>query len=460
MKPRPLLMPALAFALAAPAGAAVLTVGPDGDYADLDAALDVAAANGEDDNIRIQAGTLVIGQTASAVHAEDRFLEISGGWNASFDAGVTDPAATVLSGSGTGQVMALTVSAGEVIIRYLSLAEGSAPQGAGADLSVENSATLQFSDCIVRDNDVSGAAVSGGGGLRVNAFDSASVEVSRCRFERNTATATVLASGGGMLVVVNDGSFTSEGLVFEDNLVDSGASGSANGGGLAVDLGTSDGSATFRRLLVRGNLSSGALASGGAGMQVTSDGATQQLLVEGAQLVGNTDDSGLGQAAQLQVGAETGTLRLRSIAAVDGIGVAGVRIATNGEAQLIATNLTVAGNALDGYRHEAASSATQVLENSLAFGNGGADLATSNSVGGFSTFLNQVSDPGVVDAAGGNYRLSAVATTAINQAWSAPVAGLGAIDADGRPRVVDVVPDLGAFEFLPVAIFGNGFEVD
>ena len=439
------------------ARAAVLTVGPQGQYPTLQAALDVAAVNGEDDNIRVQAGVLVSAGT-QRLYAEDRYLEITGGWASDFQSANTDPALTVLSGAGLQRALVLNVSAGIVVVRQLSLANGRGSTGAGLEVAVSGSAAVRISDCVVRDNVASAGGASVGGGMRLTLSGQADVELDRCQFLGNAAQAGV-ARGGGLQVSVNDGRLRASDLVFENNLLAGGTS--AFGGALAIDLGSADGQVELFRLRVRNNLVDSVASPGGAGLYVESSAGSQQFLLEGAQFIGNAAQGNTGFAAQLALQALGGTYRMRSVALVDGAAAGGFRGSVDGSAQVIATHFTVAGNDGEGYRQSGNSSATQALQNALLWDNGQVDLSVANAgAGGFQSTFNAVGvDPGVVDAAAGNYRLAA-GSPHIDAGWPQPIAGLGQIDADGSARVRNVQPDRGAFEFQSPRLFGDGFETD
>lgn len=112
-----------------------------------------------------------------------------------------------------------------------------------------------------------------------------------------------------------------------------------------------------------------------------------------------------------------------------------------------------------GLRHEGSSSATQAVQNLLSWGNSGIDLVATNAgSGGFQSTFNLVGqDPGVVNAAVGDYRL-AEGSAQINAGWPSPIAGLGTIDAADGARVIGGAVDLGAYEHFPDGLFANGFE--
>lgn len=442
----------LALLLAGTAQAAVLTVGPNGTYGTLQAALNVAVSNGEDDEIRIQQGVLLT--SATAVHAEDRFLDITGGWQSGFSTGSQDPALTVLSGNQVARVLDLEVSAGQVIVRYLSFSAGFASDGAGADFTISGSAQFELTDCEVLNN----TATNSGAGIRVTTSGSSDTEVERCRFVNNLVQGAN-ADGGGLALVANDGRFVGSSLSFFNNSAV--ASAAARGGAISIALGPTDPQVTLTRLQVRNNRIQGATQTGGAGLYVGAGAGTHGLIIEGAEFIRNRSQ-GITGAGQVEIVATDGTFRLRSIALLDGIDASGLRIDADGDAQVVSTNLTAAGNDVDGIRHEAVSSADQALQNSLSWANGAVDLVTTNSgSGSFELFVNSEGmDPGTIDPGNGDYRLE-TGSSAIDACSGQTVAGVGQLDAEAGPRVVNAVVDCGAYEWSADnedAVFNSGFE--
>jgi hypothetical protein len=89
------------------AGAATFCVS---DAAGLHTALSQAAANGEDDLIKIQQGTYV-GNFVYASY-EPNSLTLEGGYTAACASRTIDPANTVLDGNGTGNVLVISTDKG------------------------------------------------------------------------------------------------------------------------------------------------------------------------------------------------------------------------------------------------------------------------------------------------------------------------------------------------------------
>jgi len=463
---RSILSGILVFACWSISFAEVLTVGPGGDFSSLQAALNVAVSNGENDEIRIRSGQFQT--SATATHAEDFSLEITGGWNETFSQGVLDPGATVLTGTQAARVLSLDITEGDVLIRYLRIADGLATDGAGADVILRNQASFELADCEVIGNTASSVSVASGGGVRVTvdgftlgSTNRAEAEIDRCLFVNNRALAAD-ASGGGLAVNSIRGAFTGNRLEFFNNIAE-GAS-EARGGAVVVDFNDSDAEVEFTRLTVRNNRIESDASAAGAGMHLQGSSTTSGPFVrlEGADFARNILDGSAPSAAQLEIEPLSGSFRLRSVAAVDGVGSSGVRIDARGSAQVFGVNITAAGNDLDGILQEDGTSNTLSQANVIAFANGGADLVLGDDGDGSVLSVTNLTgvDPGVIDAVGGNYRLQ-TGSSAIDSCSPSPLGGIGTLDADFGARVVNGQIDCGAYEWsadLEDTLFSDSFE--
>jgi len=111
----------------------------------LQADLDTARTNNQDDVIEIQTGSYSVPsggiQFVAGSNDDDHALEISGGWNASCSSQLQDPLQTVLDGFGVDQVMHLSVLDNtNVTIRLLTFADGYLPPSSdahGAGLAID-----------------------------------------------------------------------------------------------------------------------------------------------------------------------------------------------------------------------------------------------------------------------------------------------------------------------------------
>lgn len=176
-----------------------VTTGPE-----LQSALSAAASNGEDDFLRLRAGTYAVsaGAVAFAVINFDNFsLNITGGY---FEVGPiaclfgAGPTATVLSGSGVRAVLQLAGASGtngDLNVRNLTIANG---------LNSDGSA----------------------GGLRIGGFANytGDILIERVIFDNNVST----TFGGGLSGGTDGGTFTLRNSVFSNNRA------SINGGAASI----------------------------------------------------------------------------------------------------------------------------------------------------------------------------------------------------------------------------------
>jgi hypothetical protein len=130
----------------------------------------------------------------------------------------------------------------------------------------------------------------------------------------------------------------------------------------------------------------------------------------------------------------------------------GIYAATDGSATMTLSNFTVTAHPAVGFT--ASGGATQVV-NTLMWGSGtDADARNGASFGASLAGI----DPLFVDAANGNYRLSA-GSPAIDAGTNVPGGGLRPFDLDGSPRPFNGHADIGAYEYhFDDTVFANGFD--
>lgn len=266
---------------------------------------------------------------------------------------------------------------------------------------------------------VAGSFARAGGGFYLQSFAPASVELRHLDFFGNLITAPSFSNGAGARLSLSNqaaGSVLLEDLDFENNSFGTFA-GSNSDVGLSVSA--DDGTVTARRIRL-----------------VQNHGGTSRSQ-------GSISISGAGQAT------------VSDVLAANGEGW-GLFLSTSGTANLLAGNLTVAGNADDGLQL-AENAGTLRVENSIAFGNAtssGTNLHVFNGTPDISAENLVGVDPQFVNAAGGDFRLgpTSVAANAGNQAFLS----VGPFDVAHGDRIVGVQLDLGALE--RGALFGDDFE--
>jgi hypothetical protein len=445
------------FALTIPRTAAILTVGPGGTHATVQAAIDDAQATPDDDELRLRATTFFEHLELLDSDTGGR-LEIAGGWDAAFAVRDPAPGATILDGSSTGRVFSGFVNAGELALRGLAFRNGLAepPQPYG-------------------------------GGLQLSVVD-AEVTIEDCRFDSNLATTTqgtLGAAGGGAEIGTNGAAVVHlAGLAFTDNevFIDD-VTGAALGGGFRLSAyGASH--ILMRHGIATGNeLNGGSQRRGGGFAATTFDSAT--IEIEDFVVANNRGDTAgageaLGHGADLGAN-DSGVLTVRRLEVTDnwtgtGDDIAQVRLLLFGgtvrlsdtlvarggtgidlsttTATVRMTNLTVTGHESTGVRLFAGAPGSATLANSIAWDNDGGNAVL---IGGTATgSFNLVGvDPLFVDAGAGDYRLSGL-SNAIDAGTASPPGGLGPFDLAHASRVAGTLPDQGAIERH--ALFADDFE--
>jgi hypothetical protein len=430
----------------------ILTVGPAGDYATVQAGVDRARALGGSNEIRIQQGTYAENVSALGTCCGGR-LVISGGWDASFSLLTRDAATTVLDGGRRGRVFDLDSLTTRLVLDNLTLQSGELVPGAafprgGAGLRADlfGSGFLLLRGLVFRGNRItdagSGAAVS----LWVN--DSARARVRACLFEGNlidegTASSVVEQGAGVSIAVTGAARVEVTRSVFRNNAVWMAGGGvGPNGVGLALNLFGADGAtASVEDNRFESNLILGAAFAGGtSGASIIADGGTSSdPNVEFRRNV-VTRNGGTG-GYQLTLVVRDGA----SLVATDSVvsqGDAGVQVAGFDPSYLGLNNFTVVDHSGDGVRANSTYAKVSVF-NTIAFRNG-VDLAIDGDAFGGSNLTGV--NPRFVNLAGGNYRLRST-SPAIDAGADVPPGGLGPLDLDRGPRIEGLGVDIGAYEF-------------
>jgi hypothetical protein len=436
----------------------VLTVGPAGDYASIQAAL-MAAASPPFGTIPV---TYEI-RVQRAVYAENLRLpspccgpltiKIVGGWNSTFTSRVTDPALTVVDGRGLGRVFtAANLNSGSVRLESLTIRDGlvraggsyGVGTGAGVRATLSGTALLTLARVQVRSNII-----------RAEAPGNA---------EAQGAGAMVLLEGSSNLLVTDS-------RFFINSIVQAGSSLASYGGGLHIQA-FERGGATIWRTEFLGNLASGSRISQGGGVYALLQGDRAGLGMEDVLMHANVVSNPIGEGAALTVNAAQGTnlggVRLDRCRLVNNIGGgsqlnASVQdgsnlhfhdsLVANGRGGIRAfvhsstarfTNLTIADNELRGMQGSVTGGQLSVF-NTIAFGNGGGNLSVSGTT--FTSGFNLVGvDPIFRDPEAGDYQLDG-ASLALDAGTNDPPGLLGIADLARLDRVVNGTVDIGAYEF-------------
>lgn len=193
-------------AMAPSAHGAILTVGTDGAYASVQAALNAAVAMPGDDEIRVRSGIYPENLFVDLEGSGDR-IELSGGWDATFMS-ASDERTTVIDGGGLGKVIEIqTEGADRFVMHGMELANGEDALRVGVNVTAREDSMVELFNLTIRDNlaldDRASAA-----GLFANLLDAASLQISNCDFLNNTVTSTgtVDGRGGGLTIQLSNSS--------------------------------------------------------------------------------------------------------------------------------------------------------------------------------------------------------------------------------------------------------------
>jgi hypothetical protein len=167
-----------------------------------------AATNGQDDEIRIQAGTLFPTSVLFYAPGEAFALDVSGGWNAACVDQTPNPALTILDGADSRSLIAMnsTVDAALSLSNF-TIRNGLRANG-GAGALINTLGDVSLINMRFEDNHHDGSLWYGGGAYVSNARD---LLIQGSRFERNRS-----ASGGGVAIEVR-GEVLIQDSVFDAN---------------------------------------------------------------------------------------------------------------------------------------------------------------------------------------------------------------------------------------------------
>jgi hypothetical protein len=438
----------VALATARGAGAAILTVGPAGAYASIQAAVDAAIAAPGADEIRVQQGTYRERVVISG--ADLGVLTLSGGWLAGFGGRAPVPAAaTIVDGERMGSTLSVEATGvGDLTVdgfTWTGGRSGSDTSGAGVALRVGGHSAVTLRGNVVERNEaVSTTYGTAGGGIGVYAYGHGRFLLRDSRIRDNTATASTGTAVGGGLHAVADGAADVEivGNTVTGNAT-SAADNQATGGGVYLRLhGDARGSFTDNRIERNDADGEGVSDLCAGGCLRVHEGAT--LEARRNRWLDNRGPEVFTNGVSLS---SSGSARLEWSDDLVAGGGWGVMLGASETGTLHATNVTVADNASTGIvvlRLSDGSSPGGRLTvfNSIAFGNGSdtdipAWVETGSNLFGV--------DPRFADRVARNYRLLP-GSPAIDAGNDAPPGGLGPRDVENLPRRAGAHVDRGAHE--------------
>lgn len=463
------------FILAALTLLSVLAFGEEfsvGDAVQLQNALTEAAANGEDDIIKVAQGTYVGNFVFDS--AEGNSITLLGGYSPDCASRILDPSSTILDGDDDGRVLFMnnpgSYQGGDIYINGFTIQNGNAVDKAGGLYAA--SCVMGFPGCItIENNIISGNSAPAGGGICAYTDDEdfgpfsgerVEVKIRRMKTPRSRLCRTRIHSNG-------EGDIAIIGNVVESN----------TGGGIVASTNADliAGSITISGNIIMDNTGKGVSTS-------TWGGATK---IEGNMISGNTSlEKGGGVYASSFGEYGGGNIALVNNIIFDNSSVegGGVYSRTNGmvyAGDLYLVNNTITGNLCSdsggGVCIECTADSTLNLYNNIIWGNSapaGGDIfmkvdwynwIESNGFNNDYIVLDGIwtgfggnihADPRFKDPGKGDFHLGETSPCIDTGITSAP--RLPEYDFDGDPRILDGDADgkddvdIGADEFVWVPL--------
>jgi hypothetical protein len=424
--------------------------------AELQTALDNAAANGQSDLIKVVQGTYAGSFVYDSTQGDS--LALLGGYNTGCTARVVNPLNTVLDGGGLGRVLYLNNSeGGDIFVEGFTIQDGNAA-GSGGGIYASSSADSGLPGYIyIVNNILIGNTASGnGGGVLVVSFSMSTNPSGIVFFENNAISLNTANTGGGVFAHTYSNGGIAGDITFTNNTVYGNES---RDGFLAGGIyASSEGLNESGKITVSDNIIKGNTADWYGGLALFSQAESSwsgNLVLTNNFIIENTAERGGGAF-----------LHTLSLFGIDGID--------------ILTNNTVTGNgALDhGGGLKILIENYVEMHNNIVWGNTaptGADIYFEGGGVAFG-FRNDYSDlqgswlsyggnidadPLFVNASGGDYHLRSI-SPCVDAGYNSPPS-LPPFDREGDPRIVygkydgDVLADMGADEFVRNPVF-NGHD--
>jgi hypothetical protein len=432
----------------------ILTVGPDGTFGTIQAAIN-AVVVGADTEIRIQAQGLSYVENLLIPNSfTSGSILLYGGWNDGFTVSSDDPEHTVVDGNGN-RVLDIAPGGGAFEIQSLSITNGTAEQGAGIFIAPSaGDPVITLRNCLIGDNTASSTGSALGGGIWAILSGSQQLEIDDCLIIQNQSISSAggLANAGGLGVIAGDSSrVIIRDTEFVENHIETTGPDSF---GAAVFLQLSNSSeGDLEECTLFGNTGSNSQGQVfGTGSWVTTSD-TAILRVPRTVWANN---QGVGDDTGPQFGSthlDQSAMRMSEAGVVWGDSD-GLMISAESTSVVNLVNLTVADNPAVGLSlTEQGGAATLTLYNTISYNNG-TDLSTSGTVDEAFNLIGV--DPMFIDPTLFDYHLR-IGSPAENMGDNDPPGGLSSVDLDGNPRIKDGIVDIGAFEGI-AEIFIDGFE--
>jgi hypothetical protein len=444
---------------------AYVTVGPSGTHATIQQGIDAAIAAGGDD-VRVQHKCFTFCPYVENISFDTTAgINVSGGWATDFQSqigGVNTP--VVGTGADAPIIHARAHGSATVSLSRFGLVGGGngSAQTHTRGLLAEafDSAVLLVHDAAVDENQlevsISSPFPQGGAGVALSASGSSHIVMSGILVQSNVllGTDTFPVPGGGVSLIARGDAqidFNLNHLV--GNTVSNPNGGRCLGGGLEAD--TQD----HANIELRANRYDGnalvfcTSGADGDASRLRADNTSSGTGISSYEEI--WDNNRLGQdpgVYQVFIEAHNAASVHGANGLVSNGAWGGILAATDGSATMTLSNFTVTAHPAVGFT--ASGGGTQVV-NTLMWGSG-TDADARNGAS-FAASLAGI-DPLFVDAANGNYRLSA-GSPAIDAGSNVPGGGLRPFDLDGSLRPFNGIADIGAYEYhFGDTVFADGFD--
>jgi len=243
--------------------------------AEIQAALTLAAANNQDDEVRIVQGTYV-GNFFYATATETYDLSLSGGFTAGCTDQVIDPDNTILDGNQTGTVLALSAGGltADLSVKGVTLRKGNTDgDGGGLFVDVGDGSTVSIESNTIKDN-----TASSSGGVHASGYN---VTIN---FTNNTISNNTATKNGGGVQAYGDVTFT-------NNTISGNTAFEGGGGFYAYGFGSAS-SYSFTFTFTNNTISDNTASWDGGGVYVYCDYVTSTFTSN--KITGNTAKYGGG----------------------------------------------------------------------------------------------------------------------------------------------------------------------
>ena len=419
--------------------AVIFTVGPDGDHATIQAAVDaVRRAGAGFHEIRVQEGVY---RERVDLRLTDGRLLMRGGYNGGFVVRSLAPEATTIDADHLGRPLRVICDGAGITVEGFAITGGRIVESHGVAGGIS---ALTGHDCqlvlrrlSVHDNRVDSPQVAQGGGIGAQTRQRSSLTLDDVQIVDNHVTAKDTAPGAAGLSVT----------IFEESEVevfDSEVRGNTNtalrvGGAGGVHLNVvHSGRVTIRDSSISSNVATSVELGPTEGVDITSgDRSTARIQLQRVRIEDNL------AIFQAQLRAHNMTDVRVSDSLIAGGSNDGALGYTFDSARIFLTNVTVADNAGTGVRFNPFGGKVTVA-NSIVFDNGDDAIPAHPRVSVEPENLIGV-DPGFVEAAAGDYHLLP-GSRAINSGDDLPESGLGPLDFDLEDRRQGGKVDIGADE--------------